>query len=151
MKLSDTGLRRIGQAEGLRLVAYKDRGGVWTIGYGHTGPEVGEGLTCTPQQALEWLRGDAAWASAAADRHVAVPLAQDQYDILVCFVFNVGETQFARSNLLRKLNDADYAGAAAELSRWVHNETGAVDPDLVARRAVERSIFERDIEGPLRA
>lgn len=31
--------------EGRRLVAYRCSAGVWTIGVGHTGPEVHEGLT----------------------------------------------------------------------------------------------------------
>lgn len=37
--------------EGLRLKAYKDTVGVWTIGYGHTGPEVKPGLVWTKAQA----------------------------------------------------------------------------------------------------
>lgn len=37
--------------EGLRLKAYKDTVGVWTIGYGHTGPEVKRGLTWTREKA----------------------------------------------------------------------------------------------------
>jgi len=28
------------QFEGCKLTAYQDQVGVWTIGYGHTGPEV---------------------------------------------------------------------------------------------------------------
>lgn len=37
--------------EGLRLKAYQDTVGVWTIGYGHTGPEVKRGLTWTREKA----------------------------------------------------------------------------------------------------
>lgn len=37
--------------EGLRLSAYLDTVGVWTIGYGHTGPEVKRGLTWTREKA----------------------------------------------------------------------------------------------------
>lgn len=37
--------------EGLRLKAYQDTVGVWTIGYGHTGPEVKPGLVWTEAQA----------------------------------------------------------------------------------------------------
>lgn len=37
--------------EGLRVVAYQDTVGVWTIGYGHTGPEVKRGLTWTREKA----------------------------------------------------------------------------------------------------
>ena len=37
--------------EGCRLTAYQDTLGIWTIGYGHTGPEVCEGLVWTQDQA----------------------------------------------------------------------------------------------------
>jgi lysozyme len=44
--------------EGLRLKAYQDSGGIWTIGWGHTGPEVHEGLVWTRDQCVEALRKD---------------------------------------------------------------------------------------------
>ena len=33
-------MKIVKEFEGLRLTAYQDSVGVWTIGYGHTGPEV---------------------------------------------------------------------------------------------------------------
>ena len=33
-------MKIIKEFEGLRLTSYQDSVGVWTIGYGHTGPEV---------------------------------------------------------------------------------------------------------------
>jgi lysozyme len=50
--------------EGLRLRAYKCPAGVWTIGYGHTGPEVVEGLEWTIPQAEAALQADMAKALA---------------------------------------------------------------------------------------
>jgi lysozyme len=47
------------RAEGLRLDAYLDGGGVPTIGYGHTGPDVYIGQTITAAQALDLLSADA--------------------------------------------------------------------------------------------
>jgi lysozyme len=44
--------------EGLRLEAYQDSGGVWTIGWGHTGPEVHAGLVWTREQCVEALQSD---------------------------------------------------------------------------------------------
>lgn len=49
--------------EGLRLDAYPDpisKGDPWTIGYGHTGPEVRHGLTWTLEQAEAALIADIA-------------------------------------------------------------------------------------------
>lgn len=53
--------------EGCRLEAYQDGGGIWTIGWGHTGPEVHEGLVWTQGQA------DAAFATdyATAERNAS--------------------------------------------------------------------------------
>lgn len=44
--------------EGLRREAYQDTVGVWTIGYGHTGPEVKRGLVWTREQAEAALIAD---------------------------------------------------------------------------------------------
>ena len=47
---SSKGLALTQQFEGCRLTAYQDQVGVWTIGYGHTGPDVTPGLTITEEQ-----------------------------------------------------------------------------------------------------
>ena len=44
--------------EGCSLVAYLCPAGIWTVGYGHTGPEVHEGLTITDKTSEEWLLAD---------------------------------------------------------------------------------------------
>ena len=44
--------------EGLRLVAYKCPAGVWTIGYGHTGAEVLEGMAIDEDIAEKYLESD---------------------------------------------------------------------------------------------
>jgi len=45
-------------AEGERLVAYQDVGGIWTICRGHTGPEVHAGLVASHAQCRAWYRID---------------------------------------------------------------------------------------------
>lgn len=60
---------------------------------------------------------------------------------LASFVYNVGEGQFSRSTLLRKLNAGDAREACAELSRWVY-AGGRVLTGLVKRRAAERELCE---------
>jgi len=49
------GIQLTGQFEGLRLTAYQDQVGVWTIGYGHTGPDVYQGLTITQNDATSFM------------------------------------------------------------------------------------------------
>ena len=58
LSCSPNGQTLIKKFEGLRLTAYQDMVGVWTIGYGHTGPDVKPGLTITQQQADQLLIND---------------------------------------------------------------------------------------------
>lgn len=126
--------------EGKRTVAYLDAPGVPTICYGHTqGVRLGQLLT--EAECDELLKGDLGQAFAAVDRHVTVPLSDTRRAALASFVYNVGETQFVRSTLLRQLNAGEDARACAELSRWVVSQ-GQVLPGLVKRRAIERQLCE---------
>lgn len=58
MDYSEAGLHMTEGDEGLSLKAYKDTAGVWTIGWGHTGPEVHEGLVWTREQCVAALHAD---------------------------------------------------------------------------------------------
>jgi lysozyme len=137
---SDKGLALTQQCEGLRLTAYQDSVGVWTIGYGHTGSDVHPGLTILSEQATELLKNDVETAVAAVNKLVTVQLQQHQFDALVDFVFNLGSQRLAGSTLLRKLNAADYAGAAEQFLVWVR-AGNQVLPGLLARRKAERAMF----------
>lgn len=137
---SEQGLALTQQCEGLRLAAYQDSVGVWTIGYGHTGSDVHPGLTITSDQASDLLRKDVADAVAAVNKLVTAQLQQHQFDALVDFVFNLGAQRLAGSTLLHKLNAGDFAGAADQFLVWVHAGTQVL-PGLVARRKAERAMF----------
>lgn len=141
MKTSDKGLILIKSFEGFRGRAYKCPAGVWTIGYGHTGPEVKSGSVITEWQGGELLKKDVARFEKAIDNVVKVPLNQNQFDALVSFVFNIGEGAFGKSTLLKLLNAKDYTGAAAQFPRW-NKGGGKVLPGLVNRRAAERKLFD---------
>lgn len=126
-------------SEGLRLEAYQDAGGVWTIGYGHT-RDVQPGDVITQQQADDFLREDLAEAAEGVNALVKVPLNQGQFDALCDFVFNLGEHDLERSTLLRLLNAGNYEAAANQFRVWVMG-AGEVLPGLVKRRAAERVLF----------
>ena len=125
--------------EGLRLAAYLDTGGVWTIGWGHTGTAK-PGMVITKEQAEELFRKDVKWAEDAVNRYTNVPLTQYQFDALVSFTFNVGANAFRKSTLLRMLNEEDYDGAADQFLRWVY-DNGRRIQGLVNRRESERRYF----------
>ena len=73
MRISDAGLELIIRFEGLRLEAYKDPVGIWTIGCGHTGADVQPGLKISRPRAMQLLREDVAEAEEHVRRNVRRP------------------------------------------------------------------------------
>lgn len=140
MNISSDGIKFIRQHEGCRLTAYQDVAGIWTIGVGHTGPEVGDGLTVTDAEADNLLRQDVQAAEDCIEQHVIVPITQGQYDALCSFIFNVGCRAFEKSTLLRRINAND-VGAGAEFLKWTM-AGGHPVAGLIARRKDEKELFE---------
>lgn len=143
---SAIGIDLICSFEGLRLNAYNDGVGVWTIGYGTTvinGVKVKKGDTCTLEQAKSYMASDLKKFEAAVNK-VTVPLNQNQFDALVSLSYNIGTGAFANSTLLKKLNAGDYDGAAAQFDVW-NKAGGKVMKGLVNRRAAERKLFEKAV------
>jgi lysozyme len=146
MIYSAAGLALTKSFEGLRLTAYQDSGGVWTIGYGHTGPEVHAGQRITEAEAETLLRADLAAAICHVNSVVHGSLTQGQFDALVDFAYNCGEENLLHSTLLRCVDGEDFAGAAGQFGLWVH-AAGQVLPGLVRRRAAEAAMFSGKEEG----
>ncbi|MGR2664258.1 lysozyme [Chromobacterium haemolyticum] len=140
MKTSNAGIMLIKSFEGLKLVAYKCPAGIWTIGYGHTGPDVTPGQVITQAQADALLARDLERFEAGVSRLVSVQLNQNQFDALVSFAYNLGLGALQGSTLLRLLNAGDYAGAAAQFPRW-NKASGKELPGLTRRRAAEQALF----------
>lgn len=142
--ISENGYALIRDFEGFEGKAYKDTGGVWTIGYGTIkypdGRSVKQGDTCTREQAEQWLKSDCCWVDACLDKYVKANLSQNQFDALASFVYNIGESQFRSSTLLAKLNAGNYRLAAANFDRWIY-DNGKIIIGLVNRRAQEKALF----------
>ena len=130
--------------EGLRLEAYKDPVGVWTICYGST-KNVQPGQVATLQECENRLGADAEEAANAVRKYVQHPITQEQFDALVDFTFNLGAGNLKNSTLLRKLNAGDCYGAAEEFRRWVY-AGGQVLPGLQKRREAEYELFLADCQ-----
>jgi lysozyme len=134
------GLALIERFEGVRLNAYQDCRGIWTIGYGHTGKDVHPGLTITQERADALLELDLRMTEAAVTHLVKVALTQCQFDGLVCFTFNVGSGHLASSTLLRDLNAGKITDADAQFVSW--DEAGGVEVEgLRTRRLAEAALF----------
>jgi len=138
MKTSANGIALIERFEGLRLKAYQDGAGVWTIGYGHAGARKDEYET--QAQAETDLCADVEAAESAVSSMVHARLNQNQFDALVSFTFNEGAGRLRSSTLLWLLNSGKYAEAAQQFPRW-DIVAGEVSPGLLKRRVAEQALF----------
>lgn len=134
-----SGVGLIKSFEGLRLKAYQDAVGVWTIGYGTTrGVKPGQGISEAQAEAL--LKTDLNRFERDVSQAVRVPINDNQFAALVSFTYNVGSGALRSSTLLRKLNRRDIYGAANEFPRW-NRAGGRVLAGLTRRRNAERALF----------
>ncbi|MDA9470548.1 lysozyme [Enterococcus sp. 5H] len=139
MKISQNGRNLIKKWEGLRLSAYQDSVGVWTIGYGHT-KGVYAGMTISEMQANAFLDEDIKTHAVGIFKYVTVQLNQNQFDALVSFHFNLGPYILANSQLLIYINSKNWTSAANEMKRYVY-AGGQILQGLVNRRNDEVTLF----------
>lgn len=141
MKISEKGLKLIEQFEGLRLTAYiaTKRDKYYTIGYGHYGADVKQGMTITEAQAEAYLRQDVAEAEAAANKYSGYGWNQNQFDALVSFAYNVGNLDGLTNNGKRSV-----AEISAKLPEYVYSG-GVKLEGLVRRRAAEKALFDTPV------
>jgi lysozyme len=125
--------------EGYRSTKYWDVDG-YSIGYGHKILPGENYKSLSEEEARKILMSDLNKSERSLDSYVKVNLNQDQRDALCNFIFNLGERNFKRSTLLKKLNKSDYAGAAGEIKKW--NKAGRkVLEGLKKRRQAEYDMF----------
>lgn len=110
----------IKKVEGSRAKAYLDSAKVWTIGVGHTGPEVMPGLTWTPTQVNKALNDDlkvaAARLASVTKDTVIRKLTDHQYGALLSFVFNLGANP--KWTLWKVVNSGQLDGVPTQLMRF---------------------------------
>lgn len=131
--------------EGCVLHAYADPatgGDPWTIGYGHTGPDVFPGLTISQARAEELLRQDL-----AKFEEGVVDLLDDdtettdnQFGAMVSLAYNVGLGNFKKSSVLRFHNKDMKAAAANAFLLW-NKAAGKVMAGLTRRRHEEGHLY----------
>lgn len=130
--------------EGLKLQAYQDSVGIWTIGYGTTrinGVPVQPGMTITQQQAEQYLLDDLNRDFVpAVHTSTRALVTQSMFDSLCSFAYNVGGGNLRKSTLLKDLNSNKYLDAAAGFSQW-NKAGGVVLQGLVNRRIAEKDLF----------
>ncbi|MEZ5922424.1 MAG: lysozyme [Parvularculaceae bacterium] len=143
MRTGVTGLNLIKGYEGLRMSAHYAPNEEWTVGYGHTST-ARHGMSVTEGDAERLLRQDVQPIEKLIADTIRAPLNQNEHDAIVSLIFNIGEENWKRSTVLRKLNEGDKLAAARAFEMWtkarVNGELVALD-GLVRRRAAEKSLF----------
>lgn len=146
MQMSDHGRGLLAQWEGFKTQVYDDGVGVMTIGVGHaltpnekkTGTltigssqiPYAHGLTQDQVQSL--LATDLHTYEAALNEAIVVPLAQNQFDALLAFCFNIGINGFHGSSALKDLNNKAFDEVPDDLRKW--NKAGGVFSQGLANR-----------------
>ena len=141
MNISQKGLELIKKYEGLRLKAYKalSTEEYWTIGYGHYGADVKEGMIITEVQAEAYLREDCASAERAVNA-LGLAMKQNQFDALVSFTYNCGVAN------LKKLCSNRTMEEIGEKIVLYNKAGGKVLSGLVRRRTEEQALYTKGNE-----
>ncbi len=149
MTIAEPGLEMIKSFESCRLTAYKVLATeqYWTIGWGHYGPDVYEGMKITQAQADAYLKSDVSRFSGYVNNFSKtnkVNLNQNQFDALVSFTYNVG-TRWMSASTIRTylLNGIEkYTDAQIENAFGLWNTSGGqVLAGLTRRRKAEAQLF----------
>lgn len=144
MRVDQKGLDLIKAFEGCRLTAYKcvSTEKYYTIGYGHYGADVTQGMRITQERAEQLLQSDLVRFENTVNSAVKVLITQSMFNALVSFCYNVGQSAFKNSTLLKLLNKGKYNEACQQFARW-NKSGGKVLTGLVNRRTKEKKEFLR--------
>lgn len=116
--------------------------GIWTCGWGSTGPDVFPGQPWTQEYANRRLEQDA--IRFASGTLAACPVLADEPDrrlsALTDFAYNLGLGRLRGSTLRKRINARLWESAAGELQKWVWGG-GRKLPGLVLRRAAEARLL----------
>lgn len=128
--------------ESCKLTAYLDtiaNPPVWTIGWGHTGKDVHQGLVWTQAQADEALDHDLLAADILLNVY-SPGLTGAPLEALTDFVFNIGIGHYRTSTLCQLVNAKNWAAVKTELLKWDHSN-GTVVAGLLRRRKAEADLI----------
>ena len=151
MNVSQKGIELVKRFEGFISHAYLCPAGVISIGWGHTGSDVKQGMVITEGEAEILLKKDLNKFASKITYSLEqdkIKVNQNQFDALCSFAYNLGFSAFIFSTLYKKLKAGDYSGASDEFLKWVYitkNVNGEKIKirlkGLETRRNAERDLF----------
>lgn len=142
MELSKLIKDKIKEWEGCKLTAYRCPAGVWTIGYGHTGPDVMLSKKITQAQADALFEADIKqFAKQVEINFKGVQLSACQFDALVSLAYNIGIGSLIKSSLYKRVK-ADPSDPSIRMEFAKHVKAGGrVLPVLAKRRTFEANHY----------
>jgi len=144
-EITEAALQFVAREEGLRLKAYQDSVGVWTIGFGHTGPDVTPEKEITLRDAQLLLYSDLRRHQRYLDKMIYVELTPNQYAACLSLMFNVGPSTLSpKTNFMKLLNSDDPTKAANRFlyfNKVRKNGKLVVSKGLTLRRLREKALF----------
>lgn len=145
MKLDTNGYKLIQGFEGLKLTAYQDSAGIWTIGYGNItyedGKRVQKGDSITQEKADLLFKYYANKFASQVDSLITKPISQNQFNALVSLAYNIGIGALQKSTILKKVNNNPKdASIKDEFMKWV-NAGGKKIQGLINRREKEYKLY----------
>lgn len=145
MIAGDAAIALLREFEGFSPIPYEDIAGIWTIGIGHRIMPGEHYTTLTQDQAVELLLEDLKWRQDAVSQCLGdCKVNQNQFDALVCFVYNLGGKSLLDSTLLKDIKLGNFANGANEFMRWNKARVKGIlveVPGLTRRREAERKLF----------
>jgi lysozyme len=90
------------------------------------------------------LLNDIKDAENTVNKLVKTTITQNQFDALVCLVFNIGGTNFKNSTLLKLLNYETLLQVPAQFMRWVY-AGGKKLKGLENRRLAEVELWNKEV------
>lgn len=152
MDISDTGIKLIQHYESCSLKSYRDSAQILTIGWGHTGSDVYDGMIITQDQADDLFKNDIEVFVNMLNSRLEDNIEQYQFDALVSFLYNVGPGSVGikdglfvlrdgnPSTLWRMIESKNFIGASQQFLQWTRSD-GMILRGLVARRRSESLLF----------
>lgn len=141
------GVALLRKFEGLKLDAYQDVGGIWTIGYGHTAG-VCSGMRITAEEAESYLFSDVSDLLKPVQDQIHPSANDNQFSAAVCFAFNI--IGWKHTPLFIILMQGDFVNAGRH---WLLYDKAMINgvktsvPGLVARRQAELALFNTAVIG----
>lgn len=138
--------------EGYKNIAYKDSGGVWTVGFGSTynhdkKRKVQEGDTISKEVAIRWMATDVDSVIRQANQYITSQLNPSQSAAIVDYIYNRGIGNFLKTQLdeLINANPHDPLVAKEILGTGLKDRAGNLLWGLGRRRRAEAYLYQTGI------